>query len=202
MAFALQLTTKYRIMRPSKLVYEETMGLSQVGPGKDVPNDINVIIEIPANSAPIKYEVDKETEAMFVDRFLTTCMRYPCDYGYVPKTLSQDGDPVDVLVVSPMPISMGSVIRVRPIGMLNMTDEAGPDQKIIAVPIDKLTLLYRDIQKIDDLPDPLLSQIMHFFNHYKDLDVGKWVKVEGWEGPEAAKQEILNSIERYKAEHA
>lgn len=174
------------------------MGLARVTAGQNVPDDINVIIEIPAHSEPIKYEVDKETGSLFVDRFLSTSMHYPCDYGYVPQTLSEDGDPVDVLVVTPIPVNRGCVIRCRPIGMLEMTDEAGDDRKILAVPIDKLTSLYTNIQKLEDLPSMLLKQIVHFFTHYKDMEEGKWVKLNGWVGIPEAKQEILNSIRRYE----
>ena len=176
------------------------MILDRVNSGKNVPNDINVIIEIPSHSDPIKYEVDKDTGAMFVDRFMGTSMHYPCNYGYIPKTLSEDGDPTDVLVVTPIPVITGSVIRVRPLGMLDMTDEAGKDSKIIAVPIDKLSSLYSHMNSVRDLPKSLLDSISHFFNHYKDLETGKWVKIEGWVDVEEAKQEILDSIERYNAE--
>lgn len=170
----------------------------QIPAGHDVPEDCNVIIEIPAHSEPVKYEVDKLTGALSVDRFMSGTMRYPCDYGYIPNTLSEDGDPVDVLVVSPFPLLSGCVIRVRPIGMLKMTDEAGKDTKILAVPIQKLTKIYSNIQKPEDLFPLLLEQISHFFQHYKDLEEGKWVKVEGWEGPLNAKQEILAGIQRYQ----
>ena len=156
------------------------MNLDRVTSGKNLPDDINVIIEIPSHSDPVKYEVDKETGAMFVDRFMNTAMHYPCNYGYVPHTLSEDGDPVDVLVVTPVPLISGSVIRCRPLGLLRMTDEAGPDSKILAVPIDKLCSLYRQMQKPEDMPPLLLAQIAHFFEHYKDLEPNKWVKVEGW----------------------
>ena len=176
------------------------MILDRVSSGKNVPNDINVIIEIPSHSDPVKYEVDKETGAMFVDRFMGTAMHYPCNYGYVPQTLSEDGDPVDVLVVTPIPVISGSVIRVRPLGMLCMTDEAGKDSKIIAVPVDKLSSLYRHMNTARDLPKALLDSIAHFFDHYKDLEPGKWVKIDGWVDVEEAKQEILDSIERYNAE--
>jgi inorganic pyrophosphatase len=176
------------------------MILDRVGSGKDVPNDINVIIEIPSHSDPIKYEVDKETGAMFVDRFMGTSMHYPCNYGYIPQTLSEDGDPADVLVVTPIPVITGSVIRVRPLGMLRMTDEAGSDSKIIGVPIDKLTGLYTQMISVRDLPRPLLDSISHFFDHYKDLEPGKWVHIEGWVDIDEAKKEILESIERYNAE--
>jgi len=174
------------------------MNLDRVSSGKDVPNDINVIIEIPAHSDPVKYEVDKETGAMFVDRFMNTAMHYPCNYGYVPHTLSDDGDPVDVLVVTPVPLIPGSVIRCRPVGVLKMTDESGDDAKILAVPIDKLCRIYRNAKDISDMSPALLEQVAHFFEHYKDLDEGKWVRVQGWGGVEDAKKEIIASMEMYK----
>jgi inorganic pyrophosphatase len=173
------------------------MNLDRVSPGEDVPNDINVIIEIPAHSDPVKYEVDKETGAMFVDRFMSTAMHYPCNYGYVPHTLSDDGDPVDVLVVTPHPIISGSVVRCRPVGVLKMTDESGDDAKVLAVPVDKLYIGNKHVDGPEDMPQLLLDQISHFFEHYKDLDEGKWVRVEGWAGVEEAKQEIMASIEMY-----
>ena len=173
------------------------MNLDRVGSGKNVPDDINVIIEIPSHSDPVKYEVDKETGAMFVDRFMNTAMHYPCNYGYVPHTLSEDGDPVDVLVITPIPLISGSVIRCRPVGVLKMTDEAGPDAKVLAVPIDKLCQSYRKVMSPEDVSPMLLNQIQHFFEHYKDMEEGKWVKVEGWAGVDAAKQEVLDSIQRY-----
>ncbi len=173
------------------------MNLDRVSSGFDVPNDINVIIEIPMHAEPIKYEMEKSTGAMFVDRFMSTAMHYPCNYGYVPHTLSGDGDPVDVLVLSPVPLITGVVVRCRPIGMLKMQDEAGDDTKILAVPIDKLTPLYSAIQSPRDLPQVTLAQIAHFFEHYKDLEPGKWVKVSGWIGPEEAKQEIIAGVKGY-----
>lgn len=173
------------------------MGLKNIPVGKDVPNNINVIIEIPMNGAPVKYEVDKETGALFVDRFMATAMFYPTNYGYVPQTLSLDGDPVDVLVVSPYPLLSGAVIPCRPVGMLKMTDESGEDAKVLAVPIDKLSQLYRNVESYRDLPQPLLLSIEHFFAHYKDLEEGKWVRIEGWQDVAAAHQEILNSQKRY-----
>jgi len=176
------------------------MNLDRVTPGKKLPNDFNVIIEIPAQANPIKYEVDKETGALFVDRFVSTAMHYPCNYGYIPHTLSDDGDPVDVLVVTPFPLHPGVVVRCRPVGMLSMTDEAGGDTKLLAVPIDKLTPLYRTVETPRDLAPETLAQIQHFFAHYKDLEPGKWVKVEGWLGPEEAKKEINESVKRYKAQ--
>jgi inorganic pyrophosphatase len=175
------------------------MNLDRVDSGRDLPNDFNVIIEIPMNADPIKYEVDKETGAMFVDRFMSTAMHYPCNYGYVPHTLSDDGDPVDVLVMSPVPLIPGVVVRCRPVGMLNMEDEAGGDTKVLAVPLDKLCNLYRQVQSPRDLPEAVLAQVAHFFQHYKDLERGKWVKIHGWVGPEEAKAEILAGVKRFKA---
>ena len=173
------------------------MNLDRVDSGLDVPNNINVIIEIPAHSDPVKYEVDKDTGAMFVDRFMNTAMHYPCNYGYVPHTLSADGDPVDVLVLTPVPLIFGSVVRCRPVGVLKMTDESGDDAKVLAVPIDKLCKIYRSVQDFRDLPPMILEQIAHFFEHYKDLDEGKWVRVDGWYGVDEAKQEILASVQMY-----
>lgn len=173
------------------------MSFSNVTSGKDVPHDINVIIEIPAYSDPVKYEVEKETGALTVDRFMGTAMQYPANYGYVPHSLSDDGDPVDVLVVTPAPIIGGSVIRCRPVGVLKMSDEAGEDAKILAVPVPKLTPYYDKIETYQDFPQPMLDKIVHFFEHYKDLEKGKWVKVEGWFGIAEAEAEILSSIERY-----
>ena len=175
------------------------MNLDRVDAGRDVPNDVNVVIEIPMNGDPIKYELDKTTGALFIDRFMSTSMHYPCNYGYIPHTLSDDGDPVDVLVVTPFPLIPGVVVRCRPIGMLKMVDEAGGDEKLLAVPIDKLTPIYREVQSARDLPELTTSQITHFFQHYKDLEAGKWVKVEGWVGAEEAKQAILDGVKKYKA---
>ncbi|MEE8379989.1 MAG: inorganic diphosphatase, partial [Gammaproteobacteria bacterium] len=169
------------------------MILDRVNPGADVPNDINVIIEIPSHSDPVKYEVDKETGAMFVDRFMNTAMFYPCNYGYIPHTLSDDGDAADVLVVTPTPLISGSVIRCRPVGMLQMTDESGIDAKILAVPVDKLAVQYRGVKKLADMAPLLLEQIAHFFEHYKDLENNKWVKIDGWVDIDEAKEEILAS---------
>ncbi|MBI3773372.1 MAG: inorganic diphosphatase [Gammaproteobacteria bacterium] len=174
------------------------MNIDQIPAGRDVPSDINVIIEIPANSDPVKYEMDKDSGAIFVDRFMATAMFYPCNYGFVPHTLSEDGDPVDVLVVAPHRLVTGSVIRCRPVGMLKMTDESGVDAKIVAVPVTKLTDLYAHVQGINDLPKQLLAQIGHFFEQYKALEKGKWVKVDGWVDTEEAKQEIVASIKRFE----
>jgi inorganic pyrophosphatase len=175
------------------------MNLDRVNPGQDVPDNVNVIIEIPAHSDPVKYEVDKATGAMFVDRFMDTAMHYPCNYGYIPHTLSEDGDPVDVLVVTPVPLISGSVIQCRPISVLKMADESGPDAKILAVPVDKLSTHYRHVHSLDALPPELPASIAHFFEHYKDLEPNKWVRIEGWEGLGAARDEILASVERYRS---
>ena len=174
------------------------MGLDLVSTGRDVPNDINVVIEIPLNGEAVKYEVDKATGAIFVDRVLGTAMRYPVNYGYVPHTLCGDGDPVDILLIMPVPLIPGSVVRARPVGALKMRDEAGDDIKIVAVPVNKVTELYSNIDSIRQLPQITLDQIAHFFQHYKDLEKGKWVQIDGWVGAEEAKKEILDSVERYK----
>lgn len=173
------------------------MSLNDVPVGKNAPDEFNVIIEIPAYSTPVKYEVDKDTGVLFVDRFMATCMQYPANYGYVNLTLSDDGDPVDVLVMSPHPLIAGSVIKCRPVGVLKMTDESGEDAKVIAVPVSKLTKIYEDVQNIEDVPGLLKNQIEHFFAHYKDLEPNKWVKIEGWADLDAAKAEITSSIARY-----
>ncbi len=176
------------------------MNLDRVSSGNNPPEEINVIIEIPLRGEPIKYEVDKDTGAMFVDRFLNTAMHYPCNYGYVPHTLSGDGDPVDVLVITGIPLIVGSVIRCRPVGMLKMTDEAGEDAKVLAVPIDKLSGMFSHVKKPEDFPPEKINRIAHFFQHYKDLEEGKWVKVDGWAGVDAAHKEILDGISSYQAE--
>lgn len=178
------------------------MGFENLQAGKQLPDDVNVVIEIPSNSYPVKYEVDKESGMIMVDRYLGTSMFYPCEYGFIPHTLSEDGDPVDVLVVSPYALQPRSVVRCRPIGMLRMTDESGKDAKILAVPVPKLTPRYDHVQKPEDLGKDLLNAIEHFFKHYKDLEVGKWVKIDGWEGVESAKKEIIASADRYKEKAA
>ena len=178
------------------------MSLDKVSPGKDVPNAFNVIIEIPMNADPVKYEVDKESGAIFVDRFMSTAMHYPTNYGYVPKTISGDGDPVDVLVITPVPLIPGVVVPCRAIGIVKMEDEAGQDGKVLAVPVDKILSLYTQWQKPEDLNPFRLKTIAHFFEHYKDLEVGKWVKILGWEGPESARQEIMDGIANYQKEQA
>ena len=167
------------------------MSYQNIPAGKDLPEDIYVVIEIPANSSPVKYEIDKDADALFVDRFMASPMFYPANYGYINNTLADDGDALDVLVVTPYPVVPGSVIRCRPVGVLNMTDEAGEDAKLLAVPHEKLTQAYNDVQDISDLPELLLNQIKEFFENYKNLEKGKWVKVESWEGVESAKAKIL-----------
>ena len=174
------------------------MGFDQVKAGKDVPNDINVIIEISANGDPIKFEVDKDSDCVFVDRFMGTAIHYPCNYGYVPHTIAGDGDPVDVLVVTPFPLPPGSVIRCRPVGLLKMQDESGEDAKVIAVPVSKLTPLYNNVETTDDLPELLMKQIQHFFEHYKDLEPGKWVKILGWGSVDDAREEITSGVANNK----
>jgi inorganic pyrophosphatase len=176
------------------------MSLNNVSSGKSLPDDFNVIIEITANSDPVKYEVDKESGAVFVDRFLGTAMHYPCNYGYINSTIAGDGDPVDVLVVTPFPLPPGVVIRCRPLGMLAMEDEGGQDAKLLAVPVSKLTPLYNDVKSFEDIPELLRKQISHFFEHYKDLEPGKWVKVVGWQGIEEARKEVMEGVARYQAE--
>ena len=175
------------------------MGLDLVSSGKDVPNEINVVIEIPKDADPVKYEVDKASGAIFVDRVLSTPMRYPCNYGYVPRTLGGDGDPLDALVILPLPLVPGSVIRCRPVGMLKMTDEAGADEKLVVVPIAKVFAGYGHIEDIGQVSSNWLERIGHFFEHYKDLEKGKWVKVEGWHGADAAKQEITAGVKRHES---
>jgi inorganic pyrophosphatase len=174
------------------------MGYNTIPAGKDLPNDIYVAIEIPANASPIKYEIDKDMDALLVDRFMATPMFYPANYGYINNTLADDGDALDVLVITPYPVAPGSVIRARPVGVLKMSDEAGGDEKLLAVPHEKLTQLYTDIHDIDDVPQLLKDQIVHFFEHYKDLEKGKWVKVEGWENADAAREAIMKSAAAYK----
>jgi inorganic pyrophosphatase len=174
------------------------MSLDNVLPGKNVPTHFNVIIEIPMNADPIKYEVDKESGAIFVDRFMGTAMHYPTNYGYVPKTIAGDGDPVDVLVVTPLPLIPGVVVSCRAVGILEMEDEQGQDAKVLAVPEDRILSIYSHWQKPEDMNPLRLNQIQHFFEHYKDLEKGKWVKVKGWKGPHDAHKEVLEGIERYK----
>ena len=172
------------------------MNLDRIPAGKDLPNDFNVVIEISANAAPIKFEFDKDSGAIFVDRFMGTSMMYPANYGFVPQTLSDDGDPVDVLVVTPFVLQPGVVVRCRALGMIKMEDEAGIDAKLVAVPVEKTCPMYKDIQKLEDLPQLLRDQMVHFFEHYKDLEKGKWVKITGWGDMEDAKKELLDGAAR------
>ena len=174
------------------------MSLNHVPAGINLPDDFYSIIEIPQNIDPIKYEMNKEYDAIFIDRFLSTAMFYPANYGYIPQTLSEDGDPLDVLVISPYPVVIGSVIRSRPIGVMYMEDEHGIDAKIIAVPHPKLSKLYDDILDIKDIDQLVLDRIQHFFEHYKDLEEGKWVKLQGWGNIDKARAEIMQSIKAYK----
>ena len=176
------------------------MSLSLVPAGKNVPDEINVIIEVPAHSDPVKYEVDHDSGAIMVDRFMSAAMFYPCNYGYIPNTLADDGDPLDVLVHTPHTVVSGCVIRCRPVGILQMSDEAGGDAKLVAVPVDKLSPLYKHVQEAEDLSPLLIQQITHFFEHYKDLEEGKWVKVEGWGSAADAKEEIRKSVENFERE--
>ncbi len=173
------------------------MDLKHIPAGKALPDDLYVVIEIPQGSS-IKYELDKDSGAVFVDRFLFTAMHYPLNYGFIPATLSEDGDPTDVLVVAPQPVAPGVVLRARPIGVLLMEDESGTDAKIVAIPHDKLAAGYGEVRDIQDLPASLRDQIRHFFEHYKDLEPGKWVKVREWAGAEAAREIILKDVSRYQ----
>ncbi len=175
------------------------MALDLVPTGKDVPNDINVIIEIPKDADPVKYEVDKSTGAIFVDRILSTPMRYPCNYGYIPHTLCGDGDPADVLVILPLPLVPGSVIRCRPVGVMMMQDEAGSDEKLLAVPVDKVFNGYVHVHDISQVSKHWLERIGHFFQHYKDLEPGKWVKISGWGDAAQARKIVLDAVDRFKA---
>ena len=170
------------------------MDMKSIPVGVNPPEDVNAVIEIPQGGVPVKYELDKASGAMFVDRFLHTAMYYPGNYGFVPHTLSADGDPCDIMVVGQVPVVPGCIIRCRPIGALLMEDEAGPDEKIVAVPVDKLHPFYSGVRSHEDLPPILTEQIAHFFQHYKDLESGKWVKIKGWEGPEKAAQLIEEGI--------
>ena len=175
------------------------MSINDVTAGKNVPQEFNVVIEIPMNADPIKYEVDKNSGALFVDRFMMTAMHYPANYGYVPRTISEDNDPVDVLVHTPFPMVPGVVVRCRALGVLRMDDEAGGDAKLLAVPTDKICPLYAHWKTIADVPEIRLKQIQHFFEHYKDLEPGKWVKVLRWGGADDAHQLIAEGIARAKA---
>lgn len=174
------------------------MDITKISSGKDVPNQVNVVIEVPMNADPVKYEMDKDSGAIFVDRFIATPMYYPCNYGFIPGTLSEDGDPADVLVVSDFPIVPGAVISAKPVGVLIMEDEKGMDEKILAVPAKKLNSQYENIEDYKELPEMLLNKIIHFFERYKDLEKGKWVKVKGFEGAAKARQLIEEAVKRVK----
>jgi inorganic pyrophosphatase len=174
------------------------MRIDAIAIGHNPPEDVNVIIEVPIGGEPIKYEMDKEAGTLVVDRFLHTAMRYPGNYGFIPHTLSDDGDPIDVLVANTRPIAPGAVINVRPIGVLKMQDDAGGDEKIIAVPVPKLTKRYADVHNYTDMPEITIKQIQHFFEHYKDLEPGKWVKLLGWGDAAEARRLIVEAIARAK----
>lgn len=175
------------------------MRIEKIPVGRDVPWDVNVIIEVPIGSEPIKYEMDKDSGALFVDRYLHTAMTYPCNYGFIPHTLSGDGDPADVLVVGRRPVVPGCVLAARPIGVLMMEDDGGADEKILAVPASRLHPFYSDVKTYKDLPPILIRQIQHFFEHYKDLEENKWVKIMGWEDEHAAARLIEEAITRYNS---
>lgn len=175
------------------------MLIDKIPAGDNPPEDVNVIIEVPVGGEPIKYELDKDSNALFVDRFLYTPMRYPGNYGFVPHTLSDDGDPIDVVVVSTRPVVPGAVMNCRPIGVLKMEDDGGQDEKIIAVPSSAISARYVDVKAHTDLPEITLKQIEHFFEHYKDLEPGKWVKMEGWGGPDEAARLINEAVDRFNA---
>lgn len=177
------------------------MNIDNIEVGNNTPEEVNVIIEIPAQSAPVKYEIEKESGALLVDRFMSAPIFYPANYGFVPHTLAEDGDPIDVLVVTPVPLMHHCVISARPIGILEMTDEAGRDSKVIAVPAQGLHSSSDDIKDIDDLPKLLLEQIEYFFEYYKVLDSDKWVKIDGWKGVDVAKKAVLDSITMYNDQH-
>ena len=174
------------------------MLIDQIATGESIPDQLNAIIEIPAHAAPVKYEIEKNSGAIFVDRFINVPMYYPCNYGFIPGTLSEDGDPLDVLVVTPVPVLTGSVVACRPIDALEMSDEAGRDLKLLAVPAAGMNGGYDEAQSAADLPVDLINQIVHFFEHYKALEVGKWVKVENWLGAEEAGRQVMDSVDRYR----
>jgi inorganic pyrophosphatase len=177
---------------------EPSLRIEAVSIGADPPNEVNVVVEVPVGGEPIKYELDKEAGTLVVDRFLYTSMRYPGNYGFIPHTLSGDGDPLDVLVANQRGIVPGAIVAVRPIGVLKMQDEAGVDEKIIGVPVPRLTRRYESVLEYTQLPDITIKQIEHFFEHYKDLEDLKWVKALGWGNADEAKRIILESIEREK----
>lgn len=173
------------------------MQLDKLPTGLDVPHDIHVVIEIPAFGPGLKLELEKNSGALLVDRFLATAMHYPCNYGFIPHTLSEDGDPLDALLISPLPLIAGVVVRSRPVGLLVTKDDAGPDAKVLCVPVSKVTPLYDAVEQVTQLPPLIIDQISHFFSHYKDLEPGKWMKVAGWQDAQAAKDEIVRSVARF-----
>jgi len=175
------------------------MRLEAISTGANPPHEVNVVVEVPVGGEPIKYEMDKASGALVVDRFLYTSMRYPGNYGFIPHTLSDDGDPCDVLIANQRGIFPGAIVAVRPVGVLRMQDEAGGDEKIIAVPVPRLTRRYESVMNYTDLPDITLQQVQHFFEHYKDLESSKWVKVAGWGDADAAKELIVEAMARAKS---
>jgi len=174
------------------------MDITRISVGPNPPDEVHAVIEIPAGGAPIKYELDKESGALFVDRFLHTPMFYPANYGFIPNTLGDDGDPLDIMVITPFPLVPGCVVTCRAVGVLEMADDKGLDEKILAVPVDSVYPIYCDVKSHSDLPSLVTEQIEHFFTRYKDLEKGKWVKMQGWAGPERARELILKAIAAYK----
>jgi len=174
------------------------VNINAIPVGNNAPEDINVIIEVPIGGEPVKYELDKKSGALFVDRFLYTPMRYPGNYGFIPHTLSEDNDPTDVLICNTRPLVPGAVMNCRPVGVLVMEDDGGQDEKIVAVPADSISQRYVEIREFTDLPEITVQQVQHFFEHYKDLEQGKWVKIDSWRGSAAARQLIVEAIERQK----
>ncbi len=178
------------------------MNIDKITPGTTPPWDVNVLIEIPLGGVPVKYEIDKTSGALKVDRFLHTAMYYPGNYGFIPNTLSLDGDPIDVMVVGRVPVIAGCILQARPVGMLQMEDESGPDEKILAVPVSEIHPYYEDVREYGDLPPVMIDQILHFFSHYKDLEHEKWVKIGGWEPADAAAEAIMTAIERFSNQNS
>ena len=174
------------------------MNIDRIAIGENPPRDVNIIIEVPSGTEPVKYEMDKASGALFVDRIVHTAMRYPANYGFIPHTLGSDGDPLDALVVAGVPFIPGCVVRARPVGVLLMEDDKGGDEKLLMVPVDKLHPYYNDVETYTDLPAIVVEQIRHFFEHYKDLEPGKWVRMIGWQGPETAERLIVEAIARAK----
>ena len=173
------------------------MRIDAVPIGRNPPTDVNVIIECPLGGEPVKYELDKDSGALFVDRIVHTSMRYPANYGFIPHTLAEDGDPIDALIVARTPFMPGCIARARPVGVLRMTDDAGGDDKLLCVPVHSLHPYYTNVHEWSDLPEILIQQIEHFFSHYKDLEPGKWVKCQGWEGREVAERLVVEAIDRH-----